>query len=102
MNDQELDAFLTNALDVAPIPEREFTSALVERLQRHRRRRQIAVGVALALSTVAAAVALYLSPASLQIAADASPAGVVAGLVLATLCCLVWIGTESRSLGIRT
>jgi hypothetical protein len=47
--DDELDRFLAAAFDEPPLPERDFMSAVSERLRRYRRRRRWAVGVVLSL-----------------------------------------------------
>src|SRR5574338_24300 len=96
--DDELDRFLTVAFDEPPLPDRDFTIGISERLRRYRQRRRWAVGVTLSLGTAATALGWYLSPRLPEAASLVSPEGIALTLVLAALCSLVLIGTESRTL----
>jgi hypothetical protein len=96
-DEDELDRFLTSALDEPPLPDAGFASGVSERLRRHRRRRRWAVGAALSSGTVVTMLGLYFSPPGFDAASTASPQAVALALVLAALCSLVWIGTESRT-----
>ncbi|MCI4567962.1 hypothetical protein [Lysobacter sp. CFH 32150] len=91
--DNELDAYLRQQLEVAPLPDLGFTSALVIRMERQQRRRRFALIGAGVVATALAGIALILSPASADLAI--TPGTIVAALLLATLCGLAWIGTES-------
>src|SRR5262245_9751366 len=93
-----LDGFLAAAFNEPPLPDRGFMSALTGRIRRYRQRRRGAVGVALLLGTGATAVGLSLSSAPFDVASLVSPEGIVPALLLAAVCSLVWIGTESRTL----
>lgn len=81
--DAEFDAFLKRELDEPPLPDHGFTQAVTARIERHRRSR------------------LWMFAAAIAIAAPFFPFAavtaetVVATLILATICSLVWIGTES-------
>lgn len=91
--DSEFDAYLRQQFDVAPLPDHGFTSALVTRMERQQRRRRFALIGAGVVATAFAGIALILSPASADLAI--TPGTIVATLLLATLCGLAWIGTES-------
>jgi hypothetical protein len=97
-SDDELDRFLAAAFGEPPLPDRDFISALSERLRRYRRRRRWAVGVVLSLGTAATALGLQSSPTPFEVTSLVSPEAIVLTLVLTALCSLVWIGTESRTL----
>lgn len=93
--DNEFDAYLRQQLDVAPLPpDHGFTSALVTRMERQQRCRRIALIGAGVVATAFAGIASMLSPASADLAV--TPGAIVATLLLATLCGLAWIGTESN------
>lgn len=92
--DNEFDAYLRQQLDLTPLPDHGFTSALVTRMERQQRRRRFALIGAGVVATASAGIALILSPASADLAM--TPGAIVATLLLATLCGLAWIGTESN------
>ena len=92
--DNEFDAYLSQRLNAPPLPDHGFTSALVTRMERQHRRRRFALIGAGAAATAFAGIAWILSPASAELAM--APGTIVATLLLATLCGLAWIGTESN------
>lgn len=96
MNDAEFDAYLARRLEDAELPDDGFTHAVIARMARLRRRRRCALASAVAVSSVAAAIGALLAPAPRLSLPDLTPAGVVATLLLAGACSLVWIATESR------
>ena len=92
--DNEFDAHLRQQLDATPLLDHGFTSAFVARMERQlRRRRRILTGVG-AAATAFAGFAMALSPATAELAI--TPGTIVATLLLATLCGLAWIGTDSN------
>jgi len=94
--DDEFDRFLVAALEEPPLFDREFTSGLRRRLQRHRQRRRLAMAAALLCGTAIAVLGSYFSSEPFEAASLVSPRGIALALVLTALCSLVWIGTESR------
>ena len=99
-NDDELDRILTAALDEPPLPDCGFTSHVSARVLRYRRRRRVAVGVALVCALLLTGVGLALSPGAFEFPA-LSAQEIVLALVLTAVCCVVWIGTESRGSAVR-
>jgi len=97
MNDAEFDAYLARRLEEPELPDEGFTCAVTAGLAGLRRRRRWALAGAVAASSVSAAIGILLAPAPPLALPDVSPAGVVATLLLAAACSLVWIATESRT-----
>jgi len=91
--DNEFDAYLSQRLNAPPLPDHGFTSALVTRMERQQRRRGLALTGVGAAATTFAGIALVLSPAAAEFAI--TPGTIIATLLLATLCGLAWIVTES-------
>lgn len=93
--DAEFDAYLARQMDEAELPDQDFTLVLAARLARHRRRRELAFGGAVAVASAIAVVAAYFSGGSNVSMPDITAETIAATLVLVAVCSLVWIGTES-------
>lgn len=89
--EEEFDSFLKSQLDDTT-PDHHFTDAVMGRIARHRRQRRITMGIAIA---VAAAGAWLAAPSQTLAAPGAGIDVIVPALLLMTLCCLIWIETET-------
>ena len=99
-SDDELDAFLTSALQEPALEDRGFSRVASERLRRHRRRRRAILACVSAIATAAASAVMAWSPAPVFTSSLVTPETVAATLILAAVCSLVWIGTEPAALGV--
>jgi hypothetical protein len=88
MNTDDFDESLRRELDEPPLPDRGFTSGVMARIDRARRRRRVlfAAAAAIALAVVGAAVGTEITPGT-----------VMAALLLITISSLAWMDGESVS-----
>jgi len=91
MDNRELDALLTQRLADAPVADDGFTDGVRRRLQSHRRRRRATLLVA----AIAAAIPVA-SIGTIDLSAVVTAPQIVAMMMLAAVCAVVWIATESR------
>jgi hypothetical protein len=100
--DAEFDASLASHLQDADLPDQGFTRAVAARIERHRRRRFLALAGAGAVGGAMAAITASLWPVPVASFPAISPESIVAVLILVAVCGLVWIGTESGPLARAT
>src|SRR5687767_4380655 len=92
--DDELDAYLISSLHEPALEDRGFSVAVSERLTRHRRRRRAILAGVAAIATTGVAAVMAWSPLPVFASPLLTPETVVAALILAAVCSLVWIATE--------
>lgn len=83
----EFDEFFQ---DEELLPDRGFTRAVMQRVERHRTRRRLAIAIAI---VIAGAITIIARPSFIAPAAEL----VVPALILMTLCSFAWIETENGS-----
>ena len=95
MNADEFDKYLISQLDEAPLPDHDFTRAVLTRIERERRQRRIVFAGAAAIAMLIAGIAAGIVPDAAS--AELSAQTVVAALLLITISSLAWIDGESTS-----
>jgi len=80
----EFDEFLKNE---EPLPDEGFTRAVMARVERQRRSRRIAIGIAIGVAAVAA---LFARPSFIVPSTEV----IVGALILMSVCGLAWIESE--------
>jgi hypothetical protein len=93
---EDFDADRAAAFAEPDLPDAGFTSALMSRLARERRRRRSVIGAASVVGSAGVFGSWFSAPAWLFIA-DLSPASLAATLTLTGLCAIVWVVTEIPS-----
>lgn len=94
MTDEELDAWLTRGLQEEVLPDRGFSDGVLGRLRRHRQARRLTLAAVAAVATAGSLLAAAVSPAGARMP-DVSVGDLVATLILAAACSLVWLATEA-------